>query len=76
MKHKILNSRSFVLPKRSLQRTLKDCRANGYDVEKESGMYSVFCEGELILRALNGHRAYLVSYNTEYLQLQVNDVAI
>jgi hypothetical protein len=76
MRHTILNARSFVIPKRSLQRTLKDCRANGYDVEKKNGMYNVFCEGELILRALNGHRSYLVRYNTEYLQLQVNDVAI
>jgi len=76
MKHTILNARSSVLPKRTLQKTLKDCRANGFDVENRDGMYNVFCDGELILRALNGQRSYLVRYNTDYLQLQRNDVAI
>lgn len=57
--------RTTTMGKRLLQKTLKHCRDMGLDVQKEDGIYLVFADQDLVIKALNGSRNYLVQYNTD-----------
>lgn len=75
MIEKVLEPRkSTIMPKRKLQATLKQCRANALDIEKRDGAYYVYADEDLVLRALNGHRSYLVQYCTELFEPDTNEV--
>jgi hypothetical protein len=67
-------TKSTVMAKRVLQKTLKECRNNCLDVEKRDGAYYVYANEDLVLRALNGQRSYLVQYNTELFEPNTNEV--
>lgn len=58
------------LPKRELQALLKGCRKCGYEVEKSNGIYYVVDPriDELVLRALDGRRSYLVSASDSHFE--------
>jgi hypothetical protein len=45
-------TKSTVMAKRVLQKTLKECRNNCLDVEKRDGAYYVYANDDLVLRAL------------------------
>lgn len=67
-------TKSTVMAKRVLQKTLKECRDNSLDVEKRDGAYYVYANDDLVLRALNGTRNYLVQYNTELFEPNTTEV--
>jgi hypothetical protein len=67
-------TKSTVMAKRVLQKTLKECRNNCLEVEKRDGAYYVYANEDLVLRALNGQRSYLVQYNTELFEPNTNEV--
>jgi hypothetical protein len=69
-------TKSTVMAKRTrvLQKTLKECRDNSLEVEKRDGAYYVYANDDLVLRALNGQRSYLVQYNTELFEPNTNEV--
>jgi hypothetical protein len=75
MKQQVLQPRKTVpMPKRMLQKTLRECRANALDVIKGDAIYFVYADEDLVLRALNGQRNYLVTYNTELFEPDTNEV--
>lgn len=75
MKQQVLQPRKTVpMPKRMLQKTLRECRANALDVIKENGIYFVYADEDLVLRALDGARSYLVTYNTELFEPDTREV--
>jgi hypothetical protein len=75
MIEKVIEPRkTTVMPKRRLQATLKHCRENGLDVEKRNGIYYVYADEDLVLRALNGQRSYLVQYCSELFEPDTNEV--
>ena len=67
-------TKSTVMAKRVLQKTLKECRNNCLEVEKRDGAYYIYANDDLVLRALNGQRSYLVQYNTELFEPNTNEV--
>ena len=67
-------TKSTVMAKRTLQKTLRECRANALDVEKRDGAYYVYANDDLVLRALNGQRSYLVQYNIELFEPDTHEV--
>ena len=75
MKQQVLQPRKTVpMPKRMLQKTLRECRANALDVIKENGIYFVYADEDLVLRALDGARSYLVTDNTELFEPDTKEV--
>lgn len=66
--------RSTTMGKRLLQSTLTHCRQMGLDVQKEDGVYLVFADQDLVLKALNGTRNYLVQYNTDLFEPNYTEV--
>jgi len=67
-------TKSTIMAKRTLQKTLRECRANALDVEKRDGAYYVYANDDLVLRALNGQRSYLVQYNIELFEPDTHEV--
>ena len=67
--------RSTTMPKRLLQKTLKHFREYGLNAEKTSdGVYEVYADQDLVMRALNGTRNYLVQYNTDLFEPDTREV--
>lgn len=50
-----------------MQTVLKDLRSAGYEVTRLNSGYEVKLDGETVLKAMNGNRAYLVTYNESLL---------
>jgi hypothetical protein len=66
---KVNNARSVVMSKPRLQQTLKDCRRNGFTVDKRNSGYDVFNDDQLIMRAMIGTSTYLVRFDQNVLEL-------
>lgn len=63
-----------MMPKRALQALLKQCRKSGMEVERRNGIYFVTIGDDLVLRALDGRRSYLVMASTQYFERMNNVV--
>ena len=57
--------KSALMKKKDCQALIKKLRQAGYVVDKISGGYECYLDGDLIFKAMDGRNAYLVRYNTE-----------